>query len=87
MQLAKTSKNWDQHPNKKRKTQKIQLIKDLGSLWESEEPETDVPVNACVVHDQKDDEYYVFMTTDTSKTAKEIINIYELRPEKEEDFR
>ena len=27
------------------------------------------------------------MTTDTSKTARQIINTYELRPEIEEDFR
>lgn len=30
---------------------------------------------------------FVFMTTDTSKTARQIINTYELRPEIEEDFR
>jgi hypothetical protein len=29
----------------------------------------------------------VFLTTDTSKTAKQIINTYELRPEIEEDYR
>lgn len=48
---------------------------------------TDVPVNACVVHDKKADKFFVFMTTDTSKTARQIINTYELRPEIEEDFR
>ena len=59
----------------------------LGPLWESGEPEQDVPINACVVHDKKTDKYFVFMTTDTSKTARQIINTYELRPEIEEDFR
>jgi hypothetical protein len=46
-----------------------------------------VPLNACVVWDTKDDEYYVFVTTDTTKTAKQIIQTYELRPEIEEDYR
>lgn len=31
--------------------------------------------------------FFVFMTTDTTKTARQIIQIYELRPEIEEDFR
>ena len=48
---------------------------------------TDVPINACVVHDRKTDKYFVFMTTDTGRTARQIINTYELRPEIEEDFR
>lgn len=51
------------------------------------EPCGDVDLCACVVHDKKDDKYYVFLTTDTNKTAKQIINTYELRPEIEEDFR
>ena len=48
---------------------------------------TDVPINACVVHDRKIENNFVIMTTDTGKTAKQIIEIYELRPEIEEDFR
>lgn len=32
-------------------------------------------------------EYYVFLTTDTDKIAKQIISTYELRPEIEEDYR
>jgi len=55
-------------------------------LWESENPQEDVPIHACVVYDKKTDKYFVFMTTDTSKTARQIINTYELRPEIEEDF-
>lgn len=87
VQLAKSSGKWKKHPNRKRKTQEIQLVTGLGPLWESEEPEKDVPINACVVHDTKTDKYFVFMTTDTEKTAKQIIEMYELRPEIEEDFR
>jgi hypothetical protein len=74
-------------PNKKRKTQKIAFVKDAGTMWQSEHPENDVPLNACVVWDIKDDKYYVFVTTDTEKTAKHIIRTYELRPEIEEDYR
>lgn len=60
---------------------------DLGPLWESDEPGKHMPINACVVHDKKTDKYFVFMTTDTDRTARQIINTYELRPEIEEDFR
>lgn len=85
--LAASCGKWSKHPNKKRTTQEIQLIKDLGSMWQSEHSEEDVPLNACVVHDKKEEEYYVFLTTDTQKTARQIIELYEVRPEIEEDFR
>lgn len=85
--LAKKAGKWQKHPNKKRKDQEIQLVTDPGPLWQSDKPEQDVPVNACVVHDKKTEDYFVFMTTDTERTARQIINTYELRPEIEEDFR
>lgn len=85
--LAVASGKWQDHPNRKRKSQKIQLVPDLGPLWESDAPEEDVPINACVVHDTKTGQFFVFLTTDTGKTARQIINTYELRPEIEEDFR
>lgn len=85
--LASASGQWQKHPNRKRKDQEIQLVTGLGPLWESGKPEEDVPINACVVHDRKTDKYLVFMTTDTGRTARQIINTYELRPEIEEDFR
>ncbi len=84
--LAVSSGKWQKHPNKKRKDQEIQLVKSLGALWASDTPETDVSVNTCVVHDKKTGNFFVFMTTDTTKTARQIIQIYELRPEIEEDF-
>ncbi len=87
VKLATASGKWHKHPNPKRKDQEIQLVTDLGPLWESGDPEKDVPINACVVHDKKTDKYFVFMTTDTGRTARQIINTYELRPEIEEDFR
>lgn len=78
---------WYKHPNKKRKSQSIAFVSDLGPMWESESPKEDVPINGCVVHDRKDNEYYVFVTTDTEKTARQIILAYEMRPEIEEDYR
>lgn len=85
--LAISNGKWQKHPNKKRKDQDIQLVKHLGSLWTSDTPESDVPINACVVHDKKTNKFFVFMTTDTTKTARQIIQTYEVRPEIEEDFR
>ena len=70
-----------------RRGYKIAFVPEIGTMWQSEQPENDVPLNACVVWDAKDDEYYVFVTTDTTKTAKQIIQTYELRPEIEEDYR
>lgn len=87
VKIAISENKWQKHPNKKRKTQEIHLVKDLGMMWESDIPSSDVDLCACVVHDKKDDQYYVFLTTDTTKTAKQIINTYELRPEIEEDYR
>jgi len=85
--IAKEQNKWQAHPNKKRKEQKIAFVESLGSYWRSTKPEEDVEINACVVHDTKKDEYFVFVTTDLEKTAKQIIKTYELRPEIEEDYR
>jgi hypothetical protein len=85
--IAKREKIWNAHTNKNRKTQKIALVKGIGPMWQSDCPKHDTALNACVVWDTKDDEYYVFVTTDTSKSAKQIIQTYELRPEIEEDYR
>jgi hypothetical protein len=87
VKLAATSGKWQKRPNRKRKGQEIQLVTDLGSLWESDEPEKDVPIHVCVVHDKKTDKYFVFLTTDAGRTAWQMINTYQLRPEIEEDFR
>ena len=85
--IAVAENNWQAHPNKKRKSQKIAFVPEIGAMWRSELPENDVSLNACVVWDTKDGEYYVFVTTDTTKTAKQILQTYELRPEIEEDYR
>lgn len=82
---------WHPHPNKKRKTQMISFVSNLKDHWVSDNPKEDVNFNACVVWDTEpkssDKEYFVFITTDLSKTAKQIIKTYELRPEIEESYR
>jgi len=85
--IAVSAKDWKKHPNEKRKTQKIAFVPEIGPMWQSETPENDVPLNACVVWDTKLEDYFVFVTTNTTKTAKQIIQTYELRPEIEEDYR
>ncbi|MDR1771736.1 MAG: transposase [Hungatella sp.] len=84
---AQIINNWKPHPNKKRKYQYITLIEDLGENWTSKKSKDDVPINACVVWDKKENDYFVFVTTDITKGAKGIIITYELRPEIEEDYR
>jgi hypothetical protein len=85
--IAMAENNWKPHPNRKRKSQKIAFVPEIGPMWQSDNPENDVPLNACVVWDVKESEYFVFVTTDVAKTAKQIIQTYELRPEIEEDYR
>ena len=66
------------------------MIKDLGPHWESVTPELgieNVDINACIVWDIETDQYFVFATTDTTKSAVDILKIYSLRPEIEEDYR
>lgn len=84
--IAKSNNNWEPHPNKRRKEQVITLVENLGDNWISNSF-NDVPINGCVVWDRKTNEYFVFVTTDIYKKAKNIIQIYELRPEIEEDYR
>jgi len=85
--IVNEENKWKAHPNKKRKKQKIAFVGSLGSYWRGTEPENDVEIIGCVVYDAKKDEYHVFVTTDTTKTARQIIMTYELRPEIEEDYR
>jgi len=87
LSIAKMNNKWIKHPNAKRKTQEIQLVKNIGIFWESNDIKSDVEINACVVHDFEKEKYYVFMTTDLKKTARQIVKIYEVRTEIEEDYR
>jgi len=84
---AKMINKWMTHPNKKRKGQKITFVPNLEKHWRSNNPKGDVPINGCVVWDTVTDEYFVFITTDTDRSAKQIVQTYELRPEIEEDYR
>lgn len=84
---AKMLNKWKPHPNKKRENQCISFVEDLGEHWFTDNPKDDVPINGCVVWDKETDDYFVFVTTDITKSAKQIIQTYELRPEIEEDYR
>ena len=84
---AKEQNIWKPHPNFKRKNQVVSLVEGMGMYWDSDTSENDVPINTCVVWDKQFDNYFVFITTDITKSAKEIVRIYELRPEIEEDYR
>jgi hypothetical protein len=86
IKIAEENNLWLKHPNKKRKNQQISFVESVGCFW-IEEEKTDVDLNACVVKDTKSDIYHVFITTDLSVSAKQIIKTYELRPEIEEDYR
>lgn len=82
---AQSENVWEDHPS--RDNQKIAFVTDLGPLWESDKPKEDVDFNAAVVWDAENNGYYVFITTDLTKNAKQILLTYELRPEIEEDYR
>jgi hypothetical protein len=77
--------NWREHPT--RKHQHIQLVCGLSGLW----AELGVPMNVCVVRkiDPKtgEIEYFCFASTDLDLSAKQLIELYQTRPEIEEDYR
>lgn len=87
VKIAKQQAKWVNHPNKKRKEQKVASVKAVGCFWVSGQVQDDVELNAGVVYDTKKEKYYVFVTTDLTVTGRQIIKTYELRPEIEEDFR
>ena len=84
---AKEQNDWKPHPNKKRKNQFITSVPNMGIYWQGSNPKEDVPINTCVVWDKNEDMYFAFITTDLSASATDIIRVYELRPEIEEDYR
>lgn len=77
--------NWREHPT--RKHQQIQLVCGLSGVW----AELGVPMNVCIVRktDPKSGEieYLGFAATDLSLSAKQLIELYQTRPEIEEDYR
>lgn len=84
---AKDQNDWKPHPNRKRKNQMISSVSGMGLYWTSDVPNEDVPLNCCVVWDKEEQKYFVFVTTDMTASARDIIRTYELRPEIEEDYR
>ena len=84
--IAISENNWMPHPNKCRTEQKIAFVPNVTG-WDTFGVSRDVPLNACVVWDTKDEKYIVIVTTNTKASAREIVSTYELRPEIEEDFR
>ncbi len=77
--------SWQAHPT--RKHQQIQLVQGLSGLWS----ELGVAMNVCVVKkiDPKTGEidYLCFVSTDLSLSAKQLIALYQIRPEIEEGYR
>jgi len=90
---------WKPHPT--RKDQEIQLVTGMGSLWEGLEVPMNVCVVRCKDKDKNKDkdkdkskdkktedwQYFGFITTDLTASAKQIIATYQTRPEIEEDYR
>ncbi len=87
VKAAQAQNDWYKHPVTRYRTQVMTLVMDLGSYWESQNPEDDVGFNGCVVWDKATDNYSVFITTDLTKSASDILKTYCLRPEIEEDYR
>jgi len=83
--IAKMENNWSKHPT--RAQQKIAFVPNLGNMWQGTSTRYDAQLNACVVWDQSNGEYYVFLTTNVSEKAKMIIRTYETRMEIEAHYR
>ena len=86
-----SSGSWEQHPT--REKQQIKRIERVDWTWD----ECKVHMDGCLVRElkkgkdgiggQNDYEHWVFATTRLSLTDANMIKIYELRPEIEEDHR
>ena len=87
VKAAQAQNDWYKHPVTRYKSQVMTLVTHLGPYWESQNPEDDVGFNGCVVWDKITDNYSVFITTDLTKSAANILKTYCLRPEIEEDYR
>lgn len=83
--VANEIDDWKPHPT--RKNQMICHVNNVGDYWHSENKDEDVDLNSCVVWTEDNQSYAVFITTDMSKSANDIILMYQMRPEIEEDFR
>ena len=77
--LAEEYDNWQPHPT--RKGQMICHVPHVNSKYNGNESEYDMDLNSCVVWIEDTQSYAVFVTTDMSKSASDIIRTYELRTE------
>lgn len=82
--IAEETDDWKPHP--RRRDEMICFVKEIGAYW-NDDSKKDVDLNACVVWAEKDQKYSVFVTTDLSKSAEEIVMMYHMRWEIEEDHR
>lgn len=83
--LAEESDDWKPHP--KRKGQMYCHSPNVDSLFNGDIVEHELLLNTCVVWAEDDQTYRVFATTDLSKSAEDILEIYDKRTKIEEDFR
>ncbi len=83
--LAEELDDWQPHPV--RENQMICHVPNVDALWGGNEVEEYIPLNAAVIWFKETQSYAVITTTDMSKSAREIVLTYELRPEIVEDFR
>jgi hypothetical protein len=76
---------WQAHPT--RDKQEIQKVNDISGPWE----ECEVPLNGVVVRQwnakHQEYDYWVFATTNLTRSARGMIRDYEARAECEEDHR
>ncbi len=84
--VVRPASHWQEHPT--REEQQILLVRDIGGVWAT----LTVPINGCVVREPDEKEadgykYWVFGTTNLSRSARGIIRDYEARSECEEDHR
>lgn len=83
--IADTSDDWVPHPS--RTDQMICYAGIVDNSWSYPLTEEIFTLNAVVVWDINTQHKAVFTTTDMDKSGEEIISMYELRTEIEEDFR
>jgi hypothetical protein len=86
-----SSGTWEHHPT--RENQEIKRVERVDWMWD----ECEVEMDGCVVRElkkgkdgsggQDDYKHWVFATTRVALTGSNMIKIYELRPEIEEDHR
>ncbi len=86
IELAEEIDDWKSHPT--RKNQMICHVPKVDSSFQLfPPPKANVEFNTCAIWTEETQSYVVFATTDMTKTADEIVRMYELRWEIEEDFR